>query len=341
MNNYYVYEWIRLDTNEPFYVGKGKDDRWRDKIRGRNNHFNNIVNKIPVAVNILHDNLEEQVAFGLECYYIWLYRDIIGYNICNINDGGEGNSMCGIENPKARSIICLNTNEIFDTISHAVKCLGGNITGIWQCCNNERKYSGTSKEGEPLTWMFLEDYKKTNKKIIEDKIKNTYKYDTRIICITTNLIFKNCKEAGLYYNINKSGIGKCCKGEYSFAGKLEDGTILIWKKLSEYKKMNKHDIQIEKEKTNIKCSNKVKEKDDSKTKSIICLTTKKIFYTAIEASKYYGCDNSEICKCCKRYTKRRGKMCKVEYAGKLSDGTKLVWRYLNWKHNKKYRIKRG
>ena len=26
-NNYYVYEWIRLDTNEPFYVGKGKNKR--------------------------------------------------------------------------------------------------------------------------------------------------------------------------------------------------------------------------------------------------------------------------------------------------------------------------
>lgn len=24
---YYIYEWIRLDTNEPFYVGKGKGNR--------------------------------------------------------------------------------------------------------------------------------------------------------------------------------------------------------------------------------------------------------------------------------------------------------------------------
>lgn len=23
-NKYYIYEWIRLDTNEPFYVGKGR-----------------------------------------------------------------------------------------------------------------------------------------------------------------------------------------------------------------------------------------------------------------------------------------------------------------------------
>ena len=29
MNNYYVYIYWRLDTNEPFYVGKGKGDRWR------------------------------------------------------------------------------------------------------------------------------------------------------------------------------------------------------------------------------------------------------------------------------------------------------------------------
>jgi hypothetical protein len=27
MNIYYVYEWNRLDINEPFYVGKGKNNR--------------------------------------------------------------------------------------------------------------------------------------------------------------------------------------------------------------------------------------------------------------------------------------------------------------------------
>ena len=26
-DKYYVYEWIRLDTNEPFYVGKGHGSR--------------------------------------------------------------------------------------------------------------------------------------------------------------------------------------------------------------------------------------------------------------------------------------------------------------------------
>ena len=93
-NKYYVYEWIRLDTNEPFYVGKGCGNRWKERYR-KNPYFMNIINKVPCVVNILHDNLDEQTAFGLEVWYIREYRDIIGYKMCNINDGGEGQSLCG------------------------------------------------------------------------------------------------------------------------------------------------------------------------------------------------------------------------------------------------------
>lgn len=93
-NKYYVYEWIRLDINEPFYVGKGCGDRWRECYR-KNKYFTNIINKVPCAVNILHDKLDEKTAFGLEVWYIREYRDVIGYKMCNINDGGEGNNSCG------------------------------------------------------------------------------------------------------------------------------------------------------------------------------------------------------------------------------------------------------
>ena len=36
MDNYYVYEWIRLDSNEPFYVGKGAGNRWKHLTRDGN-----------------------------------------------------------------------------------------------------------------------------------------------------------------------------------------------------------------------------------------------------------------------------------------------------------------
>lgn len=93
-NVYYVYEWIRLDTNEPFYVGKGKGNRWK-KLSRENSRFNRIVNKLPVVVNILHDNLDEETANGLEVWYIREYRDVIGYDLCNIADGGEGVALFG------------------------------------------------------------------------------------------------------------------------------------------------------------------------------------------------------------------------------------------------------
>lgn len=98
-NEYYVYEWIRLDTNEPFYVGKGKGRRWKDLKRGNNKHFNNIVKKIPVAVHFLEENLNEEDAYRAESWYIHEYRDIIGYDLVNLTDGGDGVTLVGKANP--------------------------------------------------------------------------------------------------------------------------------------------------------------------------------------------------------------------------------------------------
>lgn len=41
---YYVYEYIRLDNNTTFYVGKGKGNRAFKTIQ-RREHFENIINK--------------------------------------------------------------------------------------------------------------------------------------------------------------------------------------------------------------------------------------------------------------------------------------------------------
>ena len=41
MNNYYIYGYIRLDTNTYFYIGKGKGNRYK-RIDIRSLHFKNI-----------------------------------------------------------------------------------------------------------------------------------------------------------------------------------------------------------------------------------------------------------------------------------------------------------
>ena len=105
---YYVYGYIRLDTNTYFYIGKGKrynscQTRYLD-LSHRNNHFMNIINKIDCVVEILYKNLTEEEAIKLECETI---EDLVfneGYSIevkgfkkeekhlVNQTWGGEGSS---------------------------------------------------------------------------------------------------------------------------------------------------------------------------------------------------------------------------------------------------------
>ena len=214
---YYVYEWIRLDTNEPFYVGKGKGDRWRKLKREGNNHFNNIVNKVSVAVNILHDNLEEEIALGLEVYYIWLYRDIIGYMLVNINDGGDGCALCGKNNP-------MYGKNSWDYMDEDAK-----IERIKKL--KERKGEKNPWYGRSHTLEAREKMSKTRKG--KTNGKNNPKAKS-VICLTTTKIFSTEKEGSEYYNCVRQHISKCCKGERNYCGKLSDGTKLRWMYLKDF-----------------------------------------------------------------------------------------------------------
>lgn len=86
--DYYVYIYYRLDTNEPFYVGKGKDDRWkRTDGKHRSKHFKNIMNKYPIVCEIVKDNLTEEQALGIECLLIHELVFEYGYSIDILNNG--------------------------------------------------------------------------------------------------------------------------------------------------------------------------------------------------------------------------------------------------------------
>lgn len=76
---------------------------------------------------------------------------------------------------------------------------------------------------------------------------------------------------------------------------------------------------------------KMSGKNNPKAKSVICITTRKIFFAVKEGANYYNIANSaNITSCCKGRQKSCG----------THNGQKLVWRYVNWNHNFTYRIKR-
>jgi hypothetical protein len=85
---FYVYRHIRLDTNTPFYIGKGLKGRAEQKIN-RNKYWKHIVANCGYTIEIIMENLNETQAFSKEIEFIKLYKNL-GYCEANFTNGGEG-----------------------------------------------------------------------------------------------------------------------------------------------------------------------------------------------------------------------------------------------------------
>lgn len=85
--NFYVYGHYTADTNELFYIGKGKNRRaWSKK---RSDWWKRKVNKHGHTVKILHDNLTEDEAFAKEIELIAESKRQ-GIQLVNTLPGGDG-----------------------------------------------------------------------------------------------------------------------------------------------------------------------------------------------------------------------------------------------------------
>ena len=87
-----VYEHLRNDTNEVFYVGIGVKEGRAFEKHGRNPHWHNIVNKAGYTVNIVYKDIEHDEAKQIEILLIEKYgrKDLGLGNLVNMTDGGEG-----------------------------------------------------------------------------------------------------------------------------------------------------------------------------------------------------------------------------------------------------------
>jgi hypothetical protein len=89
--DYYVYIWYIKDTNEVFYVGKGKGKRYK-QISQRNKFFTDMYNSHDCEVMKVYENLTEQEAFQKERETVKWYRENTEFRLTNQTDGGEGSS---------------------------------------------------------------------------------------------------------------------------------------------------------------------------------------------------------------------------------------------------------
>jgi len=88
-----VYKHIRLDKEEVFYIGIGKNrSRAYNSSKGRSVYWKNIVAKTEYQVDILFEDLSWEEACEKEKELITLYgrRDLGLGTLVNLTDGGEG-----------------------------------------------------------------------------------------------------------------------------------------------------------------------------------------------------------------------------------------------------------
>ena len=92
-----VYRHIRLDKNEPFYIGISDKDEKRPYTKSkRNKIWNDIVKKTDYEVEILFDDLTWEQSIEKEKEFIKLYGRIDNGTgtLANLTDGGEGSLNC-------------------------------------------------------------------------------------------------------------------------------------------------------------------------------------------------------------------------------------------------------
>ena len=90
----YLYRHIRLDKNEPFYIGIGSDmtnKRAKEKAR-RSNLWKKIIAKSDYEVEILFDDITYDEAKLKEIEFIELYGriDLGNGTLANLTNGGDG-----------------------------------------------------------------------------------------------------------------------------------------------------------------------------------------------------------------------------------------------------------
>ncbi len=87
-----VYRHIRLDKNEPFYIGIGKSLERAFSIKSRNKYWQSIYKITSIEVEILFENLTLEEAFEKEVEFIKIYgrKDLGLGTLVNMTDGGYG-----------------------------------------------------------------------------------------------------------------------------------------------------------------------------------------------------------------------------------------------------------
>lgn len=199
-----VYLHLNKDTFQPFYIGIGKDKSRAFCRKSRSKFWENIVNKRGYKVYILYKDISWERAVKEEKFLIkWYGRRDLGEGVlCNMTDGGEGNTR----HYKLNKIVYkydLDGNFIcsYDSMSEALKAHGKTPSGT---------LSKAIKNRRPCIGFMWSNFKYKNLKPRPRKTtsKPVLQYTKEGIFISE---YKSIREAARITGSNENNIGLACR----------------------------------------------------------------------------------------------------------------------------------
>lgn len=240
-------------VNGKIYIGQSKHikQRWSEhkKELKTNRHTNKYLQRAwnkygeNNFAHIVLEECDEDLLDEREKYYIELYNSFnsdVGYNL---TDGGGRNKnvsadtreklrncMLGVNHPNRKEVICLETGEIFISITAAANSIGVDYSAITRCCNG---LTGTVKK---LHWLFYNDYLYKSQIELDEVMKKENLRDHKVVCLNTGEIFQSIKDAHEQTGVNANAIGQCCSGKRKKAGFDKDGNSQVFMYYEDYLK---------------------------------------------------------------------------------------------------------
>lgn len=215
----YVYRHIRLDKNEPFYIGIGSDNNYKraNEKYDRSKFWKNIY-KNGIEVEILMDNLTWEQACEKEKEFILLYGRLdIGTGIlCNLTFGGDG--TLGVVKSKEtilkHSISAKKNVELNKEFFNKIAEKGRNSLKNKEYHRLRRgkpsgyKHTEESKIKISLSKIGLKSSKERLEKISKKVVQKTI--EGEII-----KIWDSAKQVQRETPFSQANISRCCNGVYS------------------------------------------------------------------------------------------------------------------------------
>lgn len=119
---------------------------------------------------------------------------------------------------RSKSIVCLNTGDVYESVEIASKQFGASISYTHKCCKGLVASSGKDEYGTGLAWAYIDDYNNMSENEIANRIEIAINNSNKnrpvsIKCLNTNEVFLNVTSAAKKYGLNVGVLSKHIKGD--------------------------------------------------------------------------------------------------------------------------------